>query len=65
MQEGKSGIETRQDSAECADRILAERRDLNEATVRECMEAKGYRLRAEQNREGTATQPDPSKSQSP
>ena len=49
-QEGKSGIETRQDSAECANRILSERRELNETAVRECMEAKGYRLRTPANR---------------
>jgi hypothetical protein len=65
VQEGKSGIETRQDSAECADRILGERRELNEATVRECMESKGYRLRTEQKRGEARSPSEPAIGQNP
>jgi len=47
-QEGKGFIETKQDAAGCADTILAEHKDLNEETVKDCMEGKGYRLRTAQ-----------------
>lgn len=56
-QEGKGYIETKQDGAACADTILAEHRDLNEETVKACMEAKGYRRNTAQQVDPTPAPP--------
>jgi outer membrane murein-binding lipoprotein Lpp len=44
-QEGKSRMETRQDSGACANQILTERKELNDDNMKVCMEAKGYQRR--------------------
>ena len=63
-QEGKGFIETKQDAAGCADTILAEHKDLNEETVKACMEAKGYR-RSKAERVEPGSVPPPAEAPAP
>jgi hypothetical protein len=57
VQEGKGYIETRQDGGACADSILAGHRELNDESMKECMEGKGYRRHGAPHRAEGASSP--------